>query len=245
MKQIHLKYPEYIQISSSSGLSYGGNQGWHSRKGKIGLEARLSRFGCGTIALADLWLYLTNRFCRTDLTASVFNRDGTISQESYMEYIRIINRSYTFTVPYSGVTAPVLQIAFNRYAHSCDLPLHAKYHCFMNNRTMLDMIIKSLQQDLPVILAIGPNFPHFWKKEGIIFYTRDNENSYTPSCHNIHSHYVTINGVYFPPNQSPMLEISSWGKQYFINFKEYRDYIKKYSCRMTCGILYIEHLEIE
>lgn len=245
MKQIHLKYPEYICISSQTNHSYGGNQNWHSRQKKIGLEARLSRFGCGTIALADLWLYLTKRFCKTDLTAPVFQKDGTISQELYMQYIRIINRRYTFTVPYSGVTAPVMQLAFNRYAHRYDLPLHAKYHCFINSRGMLELILKSLQNDLPVILAIGPNFPKFWKKNGVIFYTKNGTDSFTPCCHDVHAHYVTITGVYFPPSHPPMLEISSWGQKYFINFREYREYIKTHSNRITCGILYIEHLETE
>ena len=185
MKQIHLKYPDYIQVSTPNGLSYGGNQNWHSQAKKFGREARLSRFGCGTIALADVWLYLTKRFCKTELTAPVFLKDNILSQKSYMQYIRMINRHYTFTIPYSGVTALAIQIAFNRYMHRYKLPLHAN------------------------------------------------------------SHYVTITGVYFPPNNSPMLEISSWGKRYFINFKEYRNYIKKYSCKITCGLLYIEHKNAE
>lgn len=247
MKQIHLKYPDYIQVSTPNGLSYGGNQNWHSQAKKFGREARLSRFGCGTIALADVWLYLTKRFCKTELTAPVFLKDNILSQKSYMQYIRMINRHYTFTIPYSGVTAPAIQLAFNRYMHQYKLPLHAKYHCFMNNRNMLDIIIKSLQNDFPIILAIGPNFPCFWKKEGITFYKQENENdsSYTPCQRNVHSHYVTITGIYFPSNTSPMLEISSWGKRYFINFKEYRNYIKKYSCKITCGLLYIEHKNAE
>lgn len=245
MKQIHLKYSDYIGISTPSGLSYGGSQNWYSRAKKIGCEARLNRFGCGTIALADVCLYLTKRFCKTELTAPVFTKTGKLSQKSYLQYAHKINRRYTFTIPYSGITAPVIQLAFNRYARKYKLPLHAYYHCFINNRTMLELIIKSLQSDFPVILAIGPNFPLFWKREGITFYAEQTEGEYIPVYENVHSHYVTVTGVSFPTNRSPMLEISSWGQKYFINFREYRHYIKKNSCEMTCGILYIEHQTLD
>lgn len=37
-----------------------------------------------------------------------------------------------------------------------------------------------------------------------------------------------------------MLRISSWGKQYYIDFDEYRDYIDNKSGKWTSSIVYIK-----
>lgn len=238
MKEIRLRNPNYINIATDTGSSYGGSQSWFSNAHKTGVEARLNRYGCGTIAMADLWLYLAERKGKTDLTAPTFDGNGVIHQDVYMDYVRSVNKYYTFTLPYSGINAIALMAAFNRYAKKFNLGINASYRAFLNNRSLLDLMIELLQKDFPIILAIGPNFPDFWGKFGIPFYTKNSGSSYIVSGYDmVHSHYVTVTGIDLPLSKPPMLQISSWGREYFINYWEFRKYVHLHGNRATSGIL--------
>ena len=49
-----------------------------------------------------------------------------------------------------------------------------------------------------------------------------------------HAHYVTVTGA-----DSDWLQISSWGKRYYIRKDDYLSYVKRHSARLFSNILYI------
>ncbi len=56
---------------------------------------------------------------------------------------------------------------------------------------------------------------------------------------NIKSHYVVVTGVETIRGQEYLI-VSSWGKKYYINYEEYRDYVNHSGGRITSSILYIK-----
>jgi hypothetical protein len=121
---------------------------------------------------------------------------------------------------------------------------------------MYEIMEEMLHKDIPVILSIGPNTPNLWGKKGVPFYERkeidyqdDTDQSaevlkpyyYKEVKKAVNGHYVTVTGI-IKDNVTGriMLRISSWGKQYYINYEEYRDYIDTNSGTFTSSIVYVK-----
>ena len=92
-----------------------------------------------------------------------------------------------------------------------------------------------LTEDIPVIMAVGPNFPFFWQNNRTVLYTKDRDGNYHPSS-STKAHYVIVTGL-----DEGWAQISSWGKLLYINRAEFDEYTKKHSAGFLCSILYIKH----
>ena len=79
----------------------------------------------------------------------------------------------------------------------------------------------------------------FFKKEKINLYTRTEHDgkSVFKQTSRAKDHYMIITGVL--EGEKTMLEISSWGKRFYINYHDYMTYIKKYDNSFFSNILYI------
>ena len=91
-----------------------------------------------------------------------------------------------------------------------------------------------LSADLPVILAVGPNFPAVWMKERLRFFVKSKNGVFRPGTAT-KSHYVTVTGM-----DEDWLRISSWGSEYYISRREYEDYVHRHSNPLFSNILYIK-----
>jgi hypothetical protein len=89
-----------------------------------------------------------------------------------------------------------------------------------------------LSRDIPVIFSVGPNFPLLWQRNRLRFYVRT-ESGMAPGPQTL-AHYVMITG-----SDGDWLQISSWGKKYYIRKDEYLNYVKMHSARLVSNILYI------
>ena len=275
--KIELKNSSYVPVLRDSTVYYGGSQMWFSNANKRSKDYIIHHYGCGTIATADLFLYLALRknAYPSGVTESVLQGTDSAYYKDYMSYVRKINIYYTKAKRYIAVLGPRIAYAFNSYARTYQFPLRAKWNLSLTYYDMLDQIEEMLARDIPVILSIGPNIPLWWKNEGINFYKReisyekddiyhtkassDYEGSlayptlyqYHQVKNNINSHYVTVTGLYrTEPNvdghqentdvkEKIMLRISSWGKPFYIDYNEYRDYIDKSGSKFTSSMIYI------
>jgi hypothetical protein len=252
---------------------------WFPEENKRSKDYILHNYGCGTIATADLFLYLAIKSdaYRSGVTESVLHGTDSAYYKDYMSYVRKINVYYTKTKRYIAVLGPRIAYVFNSYARAYQIKLRARWKLNLSYYDMLEYTWEMLSRDIPVILSIGPNTPFLWKNEGVNFYNREiwsdvddasNENSptdinssihlptlyrYRPVKNNVNSHYVTVTGMYKMersnradqeklPNSNGkiMLRISSWGKLYYINYNEYRDYIDKSGGTFTSSMIYIK-----
>jgi hypothetical protein len=266
-----LSNPDFLPVIKDNSIFYGGSQMWFSSKHRYSKDYILHNYGCGTIATADMFLYLAtqNKALQTPLTAVAISGNDSILQQpnkeyrkeinypNYTSYVRLINKQYTRTLPIIAVTGPAIASAVNSYSDFYALGLKANWKYKLGYYDMYDLIEEMLQDDIPVILSIGPNTPKLWGKKGIPFYELceinfrepdpDSSNDeaakpyyYKAVKQDVNAHYVTVTGLIKDDiSNRIMLRISSWGKQYYINYEEYRDYVDNTGGTFTSSLLYV------
>ena len=218
-----LKYP-YISVTDGSRRSYGGDQGKSE-------NATMRSCGCGVIAAADVLLYLSRLYdCVRD---AGLDPTGAISSEEYEKLTGLLRRRYFPLIPHAGINGVMLMTGMNLYFMRNRLPLSAEWRFF--NRDIWERIAKMLVEALPVIMAVGPNFPFFWHNNRTVLYTKDSAGNYHQSS-STKAHYVTVTGL-----DESWAQISSWGRLLYINRTEFDEYTKKHSAGFLCSILYIKH----
>ena len=215
----------YLAVKTQADKSFGGNQNWAT-------GYMMRKYGCGVVAMGDVLIYLgIHRLpCNTDLLYGMLREDGCLSYPRYERYLRKMNKRYLGIIPGFGVPNFQLARAMNRYFRHYRIDLRARW-CLSSGK-MLERIQDSLSKDYPVILAIGQNIP-FWRKKKLTLYRQEN-GVYLPATET-KAHYVVVTGM-----KNGYLQISSWGKEYFISWKEYQEYGKKYSSFWASNICLIQ-----
>lgn len=213
-RRYSLRYP-YLSVKTQNECSFGGSQTWSSSR-------IMQKYGCGVVGIADVLLYLgLHRMdCETDLHYGILREDGYISYPRYERYLIKMRRRFLSVIPGFGVPGFCLPAAMNKYFRR--YRIHLKASWCLRQSLIRSRIEKMLSQDMPVILAIGPNFPCFWGKKCLTLYRMEN-GVFLPSTQT-KAHFVVVTGII-----GDFLQISSWGKEYYISWPEYQNYIKKYS----------------
>ena len=221
MKRCCLRYP-YFSIKLQNEQSFGGSQTWSASR-------MMRKYGCGVVGLADVLLYLGlhQTSCETDLLYGMLREDGFLSYPRYERYLIKMRRRYLSIIPGFGVPGFFLPVAMNHYFRHYRIDLRASW-CIRPGK-ILPRIEEMLRQDMPVILAIGPNFPFVWGRQKVTLYRKDN-GEYLPASE-IKAHFVVVTGM-----MDGYLQISSWGKEYYLSWVEYQRYMKKYSTCLTSNI---------
>jgi hypothetical protein len=201
----------------------------------------MQRVGCGVIALADITIYLAeqNPNMMNDAIRRISKPKGLYNKNDYLEYVRLFNKHYIVHLLYNGMTGISLMNTLNRYFIVNNIGLRAKWKLLLSDEKMMKQIRHLIRKNKPVILSIGPNIPNVWGKNGISFYIEKEGVLVESNNKNVHSHYVVVTGV-VERNDREYLVVSSWGKQYYIDYREYREYVNKYGGRITSSILYIK-----
>ena len=223
MKRCCLRYP-YFSVKTQNGLSYGGSQTWCS-------SPTMQKYGCGVVAMGDVLLYMgIHRLsCSTDLQYGILREDGNLSYPRYERYLRKIRRRYLGIIPGFGVPGFLVPHAMNRYFRHYKMDFRARW-CISHEK-LYSRIEESLARDLPVLLAVGQNIP-FWRKHKLCLYRQEN-GLYFPAAE-VKAHFVVVTGL-----ENGYLQISSWGKEYYISWQEFEKYVKKYSSVLVSNICLI------
>ncbi|MBH1940075.1 hypothetical protein I5677_04090 [Mobilitalea sibirica] len=274
---IALEGSDYVPVLMNENVYFGGSQMWFPANHKFGTDYILHHYGCGTIACADLFLYLAlqDDSQRTLLTEIALQGIDSVYYIDYMSYVRKVNDLYTKTKRWLAVLGTKLAAAINDYSEAYHIGYYAKWKLGLSYYDMYEIMEEMLDHNIPVILSIGPNTPKLWGKNGISFYqqykkiillessdfqpdvnkkdTNVTESSeeiyyepitvyaYKEVKKDINSHYVTVTGIIKDEIDSTiMLCISSWGKKYYINYEEYRNYIEENSGTYTSSLVYIK-----
>lgn len=222
---LSLQHP-YIAVKTRSGESYGGGQ-------QLSPDPMVRRCGCGVIAAADLLLYLS-RWHMT-MPAAYFDglsEEGPIPLSAYNECILRMHRRFFPVIPYAGINGLMLMAGVQRFFREQQMPFTARW-CFSESR-LWDRLEGMLCRDIPVILSVGPNFPELWGKKKVHFYKKDSAGNYIPTA-GAKAHFFTVTGM-----DDEWLRISSWGRLYYLNRREFSDYAKRDSLALTCNTLLIE-----
>lgn len=242
MKIIELRNPEYLRIRFKENMSYGGDQNWFSTDKWMSREYLIHKWGCGVIAMGDLFLYLvkSNRIYATGATTLARVSRSVLEWEDYKKYILYIYNTFAPIIPGSGMNGFALASSVRRYCMKYQIPMTIAWKGFLDDQQMLRVIQKMLKENLPVVLSIGPNTPLIFRGKGIPLYILSQQQEFVLSgYHSVHSHFVMVTGVIGLKHKRIMLKISSWGKEFYIDYQEYRTYVKEEGDTLTSSLLYL------
>lgn len=216
----------YNRVLYHGGPSYGGNQDWL-------FDKTMKKYGCGVIAGADLLLYLGlhRPGCQTRLLSQLKFQRSAIQEKEYLKYIEIMRKRYFPVLPGFGMPGWLVSLGLNRYFRQHHIDLRARWGVF--SWKLEKSIEEMLEKDIPVILAVGPNFPFMWGKETLFFHALDQKGNPVGKTA-VKAHYVIATA-----KDGDRVHISSWGREYEISWEEYRTYVKNHSCYFYSNICYI------
>ncbi len=240
MKKIGL-LGDYIQIKRENGkFTFGGDQNFFGNK-EDETDSKKRQFGCGVIAFADLLLYLGERddTFLVQETADYVKRE--LSELNYKEYFNRIYDVIGGVIGNYGISGITIFRRFNKIARKNGWKLRAKWGC--SRKKLLGRIEEMLEKNIPVILCIPMMLLKKDRQDKLPLYYRkydEKEDKYRYRiAEKTNAHYVTVTGIIYEED-APYLRISSWGKEYYINFEEYDTYISTHFLGKVLGnILYV------
>ena len=219
-----LQHP-YISVDVRGRASFGGGQ-QHSP------DSMVRRCGCGIIAAADLLLYLSRYHTPGVAGFDGLFAEGPIPLPDYNALILRLHRRYFPVIPCAGISGPMLMAGLLRVFRDRHMPFTARW-CFSHER-LWARIETQLQHDIPVILAVGPNFPAFWGKKTVRFYRKTDTGAYIPAS-GARAHFITVTGL-----DETWMQISSWGRLYYLSRAEFIAYARGESLAPASNILLVE-----
>lgn len=201
----------------------------------------MREYGCGVVSAANVLLYLQrrnapkrnpqmNRRTKRNPLVTAVGLDP-LPLEDFRTVCHWLQRHFLPILPHSGINGLSLSLGMNRYFTRFRLPFRARW-CF-NAQSLPERISSMLEQDLPVILSIGPNLPFFWQKHRLNLY-RVLQDGRLARAGSATGHYVTVTAM-----DDSTLTVSSWGQEYRILREEYRRYVKRHSLSAVSNILLI------
>ena len=233
---------EYIRVKrrEDGTLTYGGDQGFFDSEEASREDRRKKESGCGIIAFADLLLYLGNKDSTNRMPETEPYLSHVLYQEEYQGYY---NEIYKFLggLPFrGGISSLRLMLMFNRLSLRQRWGMRAMWG--FSGKKLFDRTKRMLSEDIPVILCIPMMLLKKDKKDGIRLYERTEEKDgnvrYQEKAFT-RAHYVMVTGI-MEEEKDSYYEISSWGKKYYMNRKEYDILIKTHFLGTILGnILYI------
>lgn len=214
---------DYISVANNSNGSYGGSQ---TRSD----NAVIKRCGCGLVAACDLLLYL-HRYHR-DCSALIFDdvpMDEDVELEAYNSLLEKLNPLFPIIPPF-GISGPLLVIGLNIFFRHNHFPYKAMWA--MNETALWRRTEYMLERDFPVIISVGQNLPFIWNKHKLNLYVERNAQKRKSSS--VKAHFMTATAI-----DEEWLCVSSWGRKYYINRKEYESYVHEHSSTLINNIVYI------
>ena len=201
----------YPSVQLNSRASFGGSQQSLDTK-------TLRRCGCGLVAVLDLLLYLS----RTPAEP--------MPLEQYRQMAHRLRRRFPLVYPF-GTSGPVMALCLGLLLRRLGLPLRARWG--VKWPQLWEKMAEMLEADLPVILAVGQNFPLPWGNHKLAFYRLGEDGQYR-FAGRTKAHFVTVTGL-----GPQWMEVSSWGERYYLSRTEYEAYTRRHSCRWFSNILYL------
>ena len=212
MEIIELSKP-YVAVRRHDGLSCGGSQLWAESQ-------NMRLWGCGITAACDLLLYRMDR--------------RVLSEGEYFDF-RDETGVYFPLLPHRGIDGVRLAHGLNRCFRRHKLPLRCRWG--VSGKDFWPRLCEMLRADIPVILAVGPNFPPLLHREKLPLYRKTVHGSYVEDCR-VAGHYVTVTGI-----DGAWLRVSSWGRQYYINGAQYASYARRNSRWLFSNLVYVTEIK--
>ncbi len=213
--------------------SYGGNQGWFVDSA----FGNLSRQGCGVIVAVDTMLYLIGKneaaiesytkivrdFCHERRLSRLFMKEISIRKYG--------NNSFAIGI------IPIQMSGFiNNRMKTYGIKKRVKWNGIHGHKDMYQKMKAMISRNNPVIWSL------YSPKGKLKLYVKtDKTKGYSYAGQSVNNHYVTATAILegYVPEHPRMIEISSWGKRYYIDYDEYLKYVGKSLISGYCSNIFI------
>ncbi len=236
MNRISLK-DNFISVCRDGMMnSFGGSQEWFSSPE----WGNISRQGCGVISAVDTMLYLLGKNDTTDETyrdtVGRFCRENKLAN-LFMKEITIRKYDNSFAV---GVLPNQIARFLNREMKSVGSDRRFKWNGICGHKNMYQKMKNMLSNDIPIVWSLYSR-----KKQINLYQLTGSRDEYVINGV-VNNHYVTVTGIYeggTGESKHPrMIEVSSWGKCYYIDYDEYLAYVGTSLISRYCSnILYCKN----
>ncbi len=219
-----LKHP-LCAVSYPDGISFGGSQ-------MRSADSNMIKCGCGIVAAQEVLLYLARYHnCRGGDFFGNMIGSAVVSEDDYNRSLDRLRSRYIHLIPSFGVNGislvAGLNAAFRRYGY----PYRGQWK--IASRSFYPSMEEMLKSDIPVIISAGPNFPAVWGKKTIALSPVSSVRGAVPQ--GINAHYMIATGL-----DENKIHVSSWGRKYMIDRREYDDYVRSISSSIVSNLVYIK-----
>jgi hypothetical protein len=229
---------DWSEQNDGNNASYGGHQSWFGRYGYTGNSKifcnnyvtgyEVSSSGCGLIAVADMFLYLTLSDTKYNPIPSIEFGESydNIDFDTYITYVDALSdHFYIYGWPIYGIPAEhipgELENGIWFISDMYKMGLYAEWENSTDQLQCLDKIKEMINNDIPAILSYCNNNELQLYK--FIDHQYDINNSTT-----IGGHYMPATGVIEYSDDAAeligrkcMIRIATYGKEYYVDFDEY------------------------
>lgn len=218
----------YPAVERGGAVSYGGSQ-------MFSPDPAVRRCGCGLVAALDMLLYL-GRY-RPGCAVDFLPWDGRpIPPERYEALLQSLRRRYLPLGYPFGINGLLLSAGLNRLFRAQRIPLSARW--VWRRGELWPGLDRMLSDDLPVILAVGPNFPLLLSRKNLLPFCRFDGAGQLHPVTSTAAHYVTVTG-----RDREWLRCSSWGREYYLRTRDFTEYAERHSSYVFSNILKVEERE--
>lgn len=232
MEQVSLK-SEYVTIIKEGEpvKSFGGNQNWF-RQTRFEYAANQ---GCGMIAALDVSSYLKGQkemdFADYERCAAEFLKRHPFTKLFLHEFKH--NNKSVFAI---GILPNQICRYLNKKAKTTGLKTRFKWNGIHGHKDMYEKMKTMLSSDQPVVWSI-------YNKTGKLNLYKYNEPKRKYEVvSSTNNHFVTAIGIREQDENGKvlrMVEISSWGKRYFVNYDEYLNFVGNSKINKYCSNIVI------
>ncbi len=195
---------------------YAGSQTWFSIQKKYRQDYWLRRYGCGVVAMADFCIY-----------KGLIDRPA--DRQEYLQVLRKLDRHWMHVLPGFGISIYFYAFFVNWYYRIKRIPYRCRrmWVCGRfekRKQKLMEKILGQLEEDLPLVFAVGPKLPFAGKKRKPHLYRMVQEHM-VRTASTVSGHYMTLTGLYQYDGED-YLQLASWGDIWYMNLSEYLKFAK-------------------
>lgn len=212
---------DYLCIRLANGArAHGGDQNWWLKK-------RISRLGCGVIAMNDLECYLSGKkhkdASERGLTKEAYEE---MVSENWRKCYHIGSAPWDYAV---GLFPHQMEKGLTNFLTQNDFPQRrVKWapYCLQRKKMQKESVRKTIREMLEKDLPVVCSYHTFDRRTGKLTLYRELERAIKKSeparqDAYVSSHYMTIIGLYEDAKGAFYLKLVSWGRIYYVRYEEY------------------------
>ena len=218
-----LKHP-LCAVEYPWGISFGGSQ-MHTD------DPVMTKCGCGIVAVQEVLIYISRYHdCPGQALFGKMIERTVISQTEYNRYLDRLRSKYIHLIPSFGVNGISLVAGMNSVFRRYGYPYKGQWK--IASKSFYPCMEEMLDLDIPVIISVGPNFPAVWGKKTVEL--NPERNMIGIPAQGINAHYMIATGL-----DDTCIHVSSWGRRYSIDRREYDEYVRSFSTSIVSNLVYI------